>query len=210
TSMRSGSVRAEGPSLPGQRRSNVLKQTGRLPYLDSSSRLGVDLTTFFLRQQIIDRNPARAVNEDQRQQKQDQRGKLEVLPLLNQQHSGQPNIQDGAQQDWYLGKRRQPRQKSQRQQQPAHQVYGNHVMRHRALREGEVIRALQQPSQLLLMHQEVQAFDKQTDSQINANKIDDDVHVRFDPLFAFVDGFHAGPFVLIERSAASGNAGGGT
>src|SRR5207247_8705859 len=97
TSMRSGSVLAKGPSPPGQCRSNVLEQTGRLPSLDSSSRLGVELTTFFLRQQIIDRNPARALNEDHRQQKQDQRGKLEVLPLLNQQHSGQPNIQDAAQ-----------------------------------------------------------------------------------------------------------------
>ena len=68
-------------------------------------------TTVFSGEEVIDRKPARAVNEDQREQKQNQGGEFHVLPLLDEHALGQPDIKQRTQQDRNLRQRRQPGEK---------------------------------------------------------------------------------------------------
>src|SRR5207247_3784691 len=70
--------------------------------------------------------------------------------------------------------------------------------------EDHVVRPLQQLQHLLLVHQEIKPFDEQPHSQIHADQVNNDVHVRLDPLFAVVDVFHGGPFCFDARSAYYG------
>ena len=58
--------------------------------------MGLELAAVLPGEKVIDREPAGAVNKNQCEQKEDERGKLEVLPLLDEQHLGQPDIEDRA------------------------------------------------------------------------------------------------------------------
>ena len=65
----------------------------------SRRRLRLQVAPLFLCNEMIHRKAAPAIDENQHQQKQDQRGKLEVLALLEKHHLRHPPIEDRADQD---------------------------------------------------------------------------------------------------------------
>src|SRR5262245_39360830 len=101
-----------------------------------------------------------------------------MVPHFKRGKPGQKNIKDRADQDRDLRHGGYPCHQSQSQQGPSSKMSRYHIMRGYYIENAEAAGLVQKAHKLVPMFHDIEAFDKESDSEINPNSIDKNIRMR--------------------------------